>query len=158
MLDDINIKGNIVTTDEAGCYTDIAEKIVKKKADYVLALKGNQRSLHEDVVLYFSNVHLLKNCKYHKTTEKARSSIEVREYWQTDDVDWLTQKSGNQKSDWAGLKSIAITKSTTTNIKSGKQTSEIRYSISGLPLDVRLTAKAIRGVYPPLALRGRIRA
>ena len=139
LLDSFNIAGHIVTIDAMGCQKEITRKIRKKKADYVIALKANQATLHEDVKLYFADPDFLINCAYHKTTEKARSSIEVREYWQTDDVDWLFQKS-----DWAGLKSIAMTKNTVTNIKSGKQASETRYFISSLPLDVKLTAKAIR--------------
>ena len=138
VLEDINIKGHIVTTDAAGCYKDIAEKIVKKRADYVLALKGNQQSLHEDVKLYFEDAGLLKNCAYYKTIERARSSIEVREYWQTDDISWLSQRK-----DWAKLKSIAMTRNTIT--KSDKTTVETRYFISSLDVDAQTIARAIRG-------------
>ena len=69
-----------------GTQREIAKKIRSKKADYVLALKGNQESLDDDVRLYFEDKDLLNKCAYHKTTEKARSSLEIREYWQTDDV------------------------------------------------------------------------
>jgi len=148
LLDDFNIAGHIVTIDAMGCQKEITRKIRKKKADYVIALKGNQPILYEDVRLYFADPDFLINSAYHKTTEKARSSIEVREYWQTGDIVWLSQKN-----EWAGLKSIAMTKNTITNIKSGKQTSEIRYFISSLPLDINLTAKAIRKHCPGRRLR-----
>ena len=46
------IEGAIVTIDAMGCQRAIAAKIVDKKADYVLALKGNQTSLHDDVALF----------------------------------------------------------------------------------------------------------
>ena len=138
LLDDINIKGHIVTTDAAGCYKDIAEKIVKGKGDYVLALKGNQQSLYEDVRLYFDDSELLKKCAYYKTTQKARSQIEVREYWQTEDISWLSQRT-----DWAKLKTISMTRNTIT--KNDKTTTETRFFISSLEVDAKTIARAIRG-------------
>jgi len=105
LLGDINIKGHIVTTDAMGCQKDIAAIIARRRADYVLALKGNQGNLYEDVKLYFDDAELLKNCAYRKTVEKARWQIEVREYWQTNDISWLAQKK-----DWAKLKTIAMTR------------------------------------------------
>ena len=121
-----------------GCQTGIVKKIRKKHADYVLALKGNQPNLHEDVKLYFNDPGLLPNCAYTKTLEKARGGVEKREYWQTDDIAWMTQRK-----DWAGLKSIAMTRNTI--VKNGVETSETRYFISSLPLDVKEIARAIRG-------------
>jgi len=138
LLETLNIKGHIITTDAMGTQTEIVKVIRKGKADYVLALKGNQGTLHDDVKLYFDDLDLLSKCKYTKTTEKARSSIEKREYWQTEDISWLTQKK-----DWIGLKSIAMTKNTIT--KNGATTTETRYFISSLPEDVKEIARAIRG-------------
>lgn len=135
----LNIKGHIVTTDAMGCQTDIAALIIKKRADYVLALKGNQGTLHEDVKLYFEDPDLLAGCSYSKSLEKARSSLEKREYWQTDDILWLSQKQ-----DWAGMQSIAMTKNTITK-NDGTVTTEVRYFISSLPLNVEDMAWAIRG-------------
>lgn len=138
LLDNLNIKGHIITTDAMGCQTEIVKKIRKKHADYVLALKGNQHNLYEDVRQYFEDRELLSGCAYTKTTEKARGGIEIREYWQTDDILWLPQKK-----DWAGLETIAMTRNTI--IKDGKETSETRYFISSLPVDVKEAARAIRG-------------
>ena len=137
LLDEINIKGHVVTTDAMGCQKEIASKIVKKRADYVLSLKGNQHSLFEDVKLYFEDTELIKKCAYHKTIEKARSAVEVREYWQTDDISWLAQKK-----DWPKLKSIAMTRNTIT--KDEKITVETRFFISSLEVDVQKVARAIR--------------
>ena len=137
LLDDLNVKGHIITTDAMGCQTEIVKKIRKKQADYVLALKGNQGTLHEDVKLYFDDPELLSKCAYTHNFEKARGCIEKREYWQTDDIAWLAQRK-----DWAGLKSIAMTRNTIT--KNGETTTETRYFISSLPVDVNETARAIR--------------
>ena len=138
LLDRLNVKGHIITTDAMGTQIEIVSKIRKKRADYMLALKGNQGNLYEDVKLYFGDPGILSTCAYTKTVEKARGGIEKREYWQTDDVHWLPQKKA-----WAGLKSIAMTRNTI--IKDGKQTTETRFFISSLPLDVKQAARAIRG-------------
>ena len=140
LLDALNVKGHIITTDAMGTQTEIAKKIRQKRADYVLALKGNQSSLHDDVKLYFGEQEFLSKCAYAKTVEKARCGIEKREYWQTDDIAWMTKKK-----DWAGLKSIAMTRNTIT--KDGRETTETRYFISSLPLNVTEIARAIRGYW-----------
>lgn len=138
LIDNLNVAGHIITTDAMGCQTEIVKKIRKKKADYVLALKGNQGTLHEDVKLYFDDMEFLSKCAYHRTIEKARGGLEEREYWQTDNIEWLPQKK-----EWTGLKSIALTKNTVT--KNDKTTTEVRYFISSLPVDVKEIARAIRG-------------
>ena len=138
LLEDLNIKGNIITADAMGTQIDIAKKIRKKRADYVLALKRNQGSLYEDAKLYFDDPDLLSNCAYVKTVEKARGGVEKREYWQTDDIAWLPQKKN-----WVGLKSIAVARNTI--IKNDAATTETRYFISSLPLNVKEISRAIRG-------------
>lgn len=138
LLKSLNLKGHIVTTDAMGCQTDIAKLIRQKQAHYMLALKGNQGTLHEDVELYFSEQQLRAGCAYHKVVEKARSAVEIREYWQTDDITWLHQKKA-----WSGLSSIIMTKNTI--IKGDETTTETRYFISSLPLNVKEAACAIRG-------------
>jgi len=137
LLDDLNIQGHIITTDAMGTQTEIVKKIRTKRADYVLALKGNQGRLYENVKLYFADADLLSNCAYTKTVEKARGGIEKREYWQTEDIAWLPQRKA-----WTGLKSIAMTRNTIT--KDGEETSETRYFISSLLLDVKEIGRAIR--------------
>ena len=138
LLDVLNIKGHIITTDAMGAQTKIAGKIRRKQADYVLSLKKNQATLNNDVELYFNDIELLNGCVYKKTIEKARGGVEKREYWQTEDISWL-----QGKKDWAGLKSIAMTRNTI--VKNGKTTEEERYFISSLPIDIDEMARAIRG-------------
>jgi len=64
-----------------GTQRDIVALIRKKRADYVLALKGNQGSLFRDIKAFFADSEVLAKCAHHKTTQKARSGFEVREYW-----------------------------------------------------------------------------
>lgn len=139
LLDDLNIKGTIITTDAMGTQTAIVKKIRQKQADYVLALKGNQGNLLEDVRLYFSDREFLGKSVYKKTVEKARGKIEKREYWQTDDITWLSQKK-----EWKGLKTIILSRNTISG-REGEKKIEERYFISSLPLGIEEIARAVRG-------------
>lgn len=139
LLGCLNIKGTIITTDAMGTQAAIVKKIRQKRADYVLALKANQGNLLEDVRLYFSEDEFLKKCAYKKTVEKARGKIEKREYWQTDDISWLSQKK-----EWAGLKTIILTRNTVTGV-GGAESIEERYFISSLPEGIEEAARAVRG-------------
>lgn len=72
LLECLNIKGTIITTDAMDTQKEIVTKIRRKRADYVLALKANQGNLLEDVRLYFSDSDFLQKSAYKKTVEKAR--------------------------------------------------------------------------------------
>ena len=140
LLDSLNIKGHIITIDAMGTQKEIAKKIRKKRSDYVLALKKNHGNLYDDVKTYFEDAEFLSKCAYETTKEKARSGIEKREYWQTEDVVCI-----NGRKDWAGLKSIAMTRNTIK--KNGNETVETRYFISSLPTDAKEISRAIRGYW-----------
>lgn len=139
LLDDLNIKGTIITTDAMGTQTEIVKKIRQKQADYVLALKGNEGSLLEDVRLYFSDREHLEKSAYKKTVEKARGKTEKREYWQTEDITWLSQKK-----EWKGLKTLILSRNTISG-REGEKKIEERYFISSLPLGIEEIARAVRG-------------
>ena len=85
-----------------GAQTAIAEKIKSKRADYVLAVKENQKNLYEEISEYFEDSEFLKKIKenngYKKTTEKCHSQIEVREYYQCDKINWM-----NERKHWKGI-------------------------------------------------------
>lgn len=141
LLDAINIKGNIITIDAMGTQTAIAEKIKSKRADYVLAVKENQKNLYSEISEYFEEKEFLEKIRqnegYKKTQEKSHSQIETREYYQCGKINWM-----NEKSRWKGIKSIGMVQKT---IKArGKTRIEKRYYISSLPLGVELFAKAVR--------------
>ena len=138
LLESLNVKGNIITIDAMGTQKEIAKKIRKKRADYVLALKKNHGDLYDAVKTYFDDADFLSECEYEKTTEKARGCIEKREYWQTDDIKWI-----ENRKDWQGLQSIAMTRNTI--LKNDVETTETRYFICSLPKDVKDVSRAIRG-------------
>ena len=75
----------------------------------MLALKGNQGTLKEDVQLYFQDAvekdFSIAVFDYHKTVDKDHGRIEIRECWVTDDIDWLSMKDK-----WAQLQSICMVK------------------------------------------------
>ncbi|WP_242951310.1 ISAs1 family transposase [Clostridium kluyveri] len=142
LLDTLQIKGYIVTIDAMGTQSKIAEKIIKKKADYVLAVKGNQQILHDDLIIYFEDddfrEKIIKEGNYKKTVEKSHGQIEVREYYQTEDIKWLTNREK-----WKNLKSIGIVEKTIK--RKDKESREIRYYISSLAPEINLFEKAVRG-------------
>jgi predicted transposase YbfD/YdcC len=133
LLDEINVEKSIVTTDAMGTQTAIAEKIIEKKADYCLALKGNQSSIHDDVRLYFET-ETVKNVK--KTLEKGHGRIERREYRLETEIDWLYDRER-----WAGLRAIGAVKST-VEIK-GNTTTETRFFLTSLT-DINDFSRAVR--------------
>ena len=111
LLDMLAIEGAIVTIDAMGCQRDIAQKILDKKADYVLALKGNQGTLREDVEVFAAEqkANDFKDTKVtrHETVDGDHGRIETRTYTAFHDVAWL-----QQRHDWPGLKGVVMVEST----------------------------------------------
>ena len=142
LLDLLTVKGAIVTTDAMGCQKEIASKILAKEAGYVLALKGNQGTLSDDVELFFSEQKARKFedtvVSRHETLEKSHGRIETRSYTSTDGIDWL-----KERHDWVGLKSIVMVEST-REIIGGKTEQETRFYISSLVADAVRQGDAIR--------------
>jgi predicted transposase YbfD/YdcC len=141
LIDLLDIQKAIVTIDAAGCQKEIASKIRSQKGDYVLALKGNQGSLHAEVENFFNQALQVTpdeaGCDHYINEEKSRGRHEIREVWATEELSWLLQKDA-----WKDLTSIVCLKSRRT-IK-GKETTEFRYYISSLPPDAWKIGKAIR--------------
>lgn len=142
LLDVVDIAETIVTIDAMGCQTDIAEKIVAKGADYVLALKGNQGALADEVENYFIQAEALDfegvACDALGSKEVGHGRVELREIYVTEDIDWLPQKNK-----WLNLKSIIMVKSERT--VPGQPTSyERRYYISSLAANALKIANVIR--------------
>jgi predicted transposase YbfD/YdcC len=82
------LAGALVSIDAMGCQVDIADKIVAHKADYLLALKGNQPTLETDVEDYFDTAPAAELAT--KTTvEKGHGRIETPIYAASDKVDWI---------------------------------------------------------------------
>jgi predicted transposase YbfD/YdcC len=143
LLDMLEIEGCIVTIDAIGCQTEIAKKIAEKEADYVLAVKGNQANLYEDLLGYFDWALEDKFNETNYTTDETvdgdHGRIEVRRYYATSDIAWL-----RNKGEWEAIESIAMVESERT--VQGEETSrERRYYISSLQAEAKQIGKAIRG-------------
>ena len=140
VLEAIEIKGQIVTIDAMGTQTAIVETIRKRRADYVLAVKGNQGNLETDIRQYFEDQQICEGIKkgpgYKKTLEKAHGQTEIREYYQTEDIAWM-----DQKKQWKGLKSIGMEKKTIQKRETKKE--EYRYYISSLSEDIELFSRGV---------------
>ncbi len=149
----LELSGCIVTLDAMGCQKKIAKEIIEADADYVLALKGNQETVHEEVKS-FLDATLLEaadaacrwepNCPRRpatlaslETVEKDHGRLEIRRYYQSDRLDWFADRSK-----WEGLKSVGMVES--IREVEGKTTVERRYYLCSLPLGVETFARAVR--------------
>lgn len=141
LLKMLELGGTIVTIDAMGCQKEIAARIHDQGADYVLALKGNQGTLHQDVELFFQDAQKIRfrqlPHQFHSSVEKDHGRIETRRLWAVDDIEWLAEKSR-----WQGLQSIVQVQA--ERWIDGHTTQESRYFISSLPADAPLLARAIR--------------
>jgi predicted transposase YbfD/YdcC len=141
LLDMLAIEGAVVTIDAMGCQRAIAQEIIHKKADYILALKGNQGTLRDDVEL-FATEQKAKDFKdttvsRHETVDGDHGRIETRAITVIHDIAWL-----RQIHQWPGLESIVMVES--TREISGKIERETRFYITSLALMASLIGPYIR--------------
>ena len=115
VLDMLEINGAIITIDAIGTQKSIAAKIIAKKADYLLALKANQKALHDDVVEFFSDPELTVACPQFDDTSFGHGRIEHRTCRVATTKDWLVERHPQ----WQNLHSIAEVTVQRTNKKKG---------------------------------------
>lgn len=142
LLEILELSGALVTIDAMGCQTDIAQQIVAAGADYCLAVKGNQPTLHEGIVKFFDE-HLEDDfarvsVRRHETTEKGHGREETRHCFICPVPEDLPDRAR-----WAGLKAIGIVISSTQ--RGGKDCGDVRYYILSKYLAARRFAEAVRG-------------
>lgn len=123
MLKMLNLEHTIITVDAIMAQREVAKTIIDNGGEYVMALKGNQRTLFEDVQLYFRDIEYGMSCA--RTVEKNRGQVEVRTCTKTEDILWL-----NQRDEWKGLKGIFRIDSEIIKDKNISQ--ESRYYITSL--------------------------
>jgi predicted transposase YbfD/YdcC len=147
LLQMLELSGCIVTIDAMGCQKKIAARIVKKKADYVLAVKGNQGTLHEQIKTFFEDQIERDFEDYqekpeligsYETIEHDHGRLDVRKYWIASDIAWL-----EEKKDWKGLAAIGCARLTST--KGEKTTRDERYYIVSSAMEAGRFADAVRG-------------
>jgi predicted transposase YbfD/YdcC len=141
LLDMLAIEGAVVTIDAMGCQRAIAQKIVDKKADYILALKGNQGTLRDDVEL-FAAEQKAKDFKdttvsRHTTVDGDHGRIETRAITVIHDIAWL-----QQRHQWPGLNSLVMVESLRET--SGKIERETRFYVTSLAFLAILIGPLVR--------------
>jgi predicted transposase YbfD/YdcC len=107
ILKRLDLRNSIATWDALNTQKDVVAAVVEGKGNYVGALKGNHKNLHQDVIDYF-DAEVLKALRkspkhYESTKESEQSAIVTREYFLTDDIKWLYDREN-----WAGLKTIGM--------------------------------------------------
>lgn len=144
ILEMLDLTGMIVSIDAIGTQKNIATQICEKKADYILALKGNQSSLHKAVIncfdkeiLNFNSKKLSKITSVFEHFDKGHGRVESRICYVIDDLTDL-----QMASQWTKLKTIVAIKSQVN--KNDKTTTQIRYFISSLESNAEKIAKAVR--------------
>lgn len=137
----VDIEGAIITIDALGTQKAIAAQIIDGKGDFVLALKGNQETLHQEVIDYideqvdtnFAGI----GARQYVSHEKGHGREETRAY-----VQMPVPETLRGREQWKGLKTIGRVVSIC--IRNGKETMEARYYISSLPVGVKCFARAVR--------------
>jgi predicted transposase YbfD/YdcC len=137
----VDLKGAIITIDAMGTQKAIAAQIIEGEADYVLALKGNQETLHEAVIEHildqWEDDFARVKARRHQTRETGHGREETRTYIQMPVPEELPTLNL-----WAGLKSIGVVVSEC--VRDGRVTDEVRYYISSLEVGVKRFAHAVR--------------
>lgn len=149
----LELSGCIITTDAMGCQKNIAKEIIAADADYVLALKANHETAHDEIRGYLDDLveekrkarerpetmpEAAKQLKSHSVMEKDHGRTTTWHYHQSDQIDWF-----EDREEWEDLRSVGMVE-TITEIK-GVITRETRYYLNSLSLGVETFAKAVRG-------------
>jgi predicted transposase YbfD/YdcC len=141
LIDALDIAGCIVTIDALGCQKEIATRILEKDADYVLALKGNQDHLYDDVKQLFDQLLTQDlpsaQLDYYETTDVGHGRSEVRRYWTTSLLQTL-----RTKDHWHGLQTVGMVEAERS--LNGETTTDRRYYILSLPNNARTFGTSIR--------------
>ena len=142
LLERLHLTGALVSIDAMGCQTKIAQTILDRGADYLLALKDNQRSLADEVALFFQTPQ--PSCgEPFETIDANHGRIETRRHWVSHDVDWLTTtRRFPGEPRFPGLTAIAMVEACVE--RNGAVTTARRYFLSSLPIEAKMLARAVR--------------
>lgn len=142
LLEQIDVHGALVTIDAAGCQREIAAKVIDGGGDYLLALKGNQETLHREVEAYVA-LHIENDfanipARAYQETVKGHGRLDRLYYYQMPAPACLTTRDR-----WKRLRTIGV--AIRISEHDGKETSDVRYYISSLAMGVRRFANSVRG-------------
>jgi predicted transposase YbfD/YdcC len=136
LIKTLALEGAIVTIDAMGCQKKITATIVDAGADYVIQVKDNQKTFHQDIALFFQEP---ANGPFDifETVDGDHGRVETRRYFTTDDIAWLPGKD-----EWTGIKTICM--ALRQRDVNGEISSEVSYFISSLENHAPAIAKSIR--------------
>lgn len=136
LLGNLLLSGSVITIDAIGCQKEIASKIIDQQADYILAVKGNQKHLHDDIREAFEQDKIAGTAT---TLQKDHGRIEKRTCRIITDMDWICQKD-----DWSALKTLVEITTSRTIIATGTIETQTRHYISSIAKDAEYFNTAIR--------------
>lgn len=143
LLERLELSGALVTIDAMGTQIDIAQKIVARGGDYLLALKANRPVLHRDVGDFFDDPPQEMLEPEHCTTDGDHGRVEERRHVVCHDVDWLF--SDRRYADELRFPHLAMIGMVETLVRrNGILTKERRYYLSSTKLDAETFAAAVR--------------
>ena len=122
LLSRVNIKDVVITFDALNTQEKTIKFINDNKGHYVAPIKDNHKDFAEELKVYFNDLYFLNKSSKYTKTEKSHNQIERREYYFTNDINWI-----NNKEKWNGLKSIGCVKKYINN-----KLTEERYFISDI--------------------------
>jgi predicted transposase YbfD/YdcC len=139
----LNLKGAVVTLDAMGTQIQIATQINQAEGDYVLALKGNQGKLSQQVETWFKQAQTDDwqgiEYSYHETVESGHHRIETRQVWAVS-VSQLPPL--HRQSQWLGLATVVMVRS--QRQLWNKTTTKVRFYLSSLNADAQRHNRVIR--------------
>jgi predicted transposase YbfD/YdcC len=140
LLELLDLEGAVITTDANSCTAPVTRAIIEKKADYVLAVKGNRGRFYDHGVKAFAQSAPATAVRTHGRVEQGHGREETRivSVLEPDDWPWKTKNNG----EWAGLRTAARIER--TRVLKGETTTETHYFVSSLPPDAERIANAIR--------------
>ena len=136
LLDLLNLDGCTVTIDALGCQRNIAEKIIEKKADYILQVKNNQQYLKDEIEDYFNSK---MEREIHSSLTQGHGRIEKRKCEMICNLECFTELKN-----WKNLKSIVKICSERTIKNTGEKSTEFRYYITSIKGDAKRLNEAIK--------------
>lgn len=136
----LDLRGATVTIDAIGCQRSIAGQLAGGQSEYVLALKSNQATLHDEARTFldagiaqgFDGKH-----SFYEQTAKGHGRIEIRRTWASEDIDWFEDRAR-----WPGMRTWAAVES--ERHVDDKVSIERRYFITSLPADAARIGQAVR--------------
>ncbi len=147
LLDQLEIRGHIISVDAMGTQTAVAKKVTDKGADYLMALKRNQSALHDEVIAQFhfatTQIAIDKSKAWSLAEEfdKANGRVTTRRVAVTNQLEWMQSEIRDR---WPSLKSLIMIETTSYDVTAKKTTKQKRYYISSLDAPAEKFQKLIR--------------